>query len=185
MLVGMRANNVSSETKEGAVWELISALLKDPERLRAGLEELIEQERAGTRGDPDREANSWLEKPSEVEQEGRGYLRLAAKGHMSDDDLAEALSELEETCATAERELKAIRGRKAALEELERDRDALLESYAGMMPEALDSLAPEERSQIYGMLRLEVEMAADGRMEARGVLSETLQVLYENGQIVC
>jgi hypothetical protein len=30
---------------------------------------------------------------------------------MSDDDLAEALSELEETCTTAERELKAIRGR--------------------------------------------------------------------------
>jgi hypothetical protein len=49
---------------------------------------------------------------------------------MSDDDLAEALSELEETCTTAERELKAIRGRKAALEELERDRDALLEAIS-------------------------------------------------------
>ena len=180
MLVGMRANNVSSETTEGAVWELISALLKDPERLRAGLEELIEQERAGRRGDPDREANAWLEKLSEVEQERCGYLRLAAKGHMSDDDLAEALSELEETCATAERELKAIRGRKAALEELERDRDALLESYAGMMPEALDSLAPEERSQIYGMLRLKVDALADGMMQARGVLSAELPVC-ENG----
>jgi hypothetical protein len=97
---------------------LVCALLKDPERLRAGLEELIESERAGTRGDPDREANSWLENLSEIEQERRGYLRLAAKGHMSDDDLAEALAELDETRATAERELKSIRGRKAALEEL-------------------------------------------------------------------
>jgi hypothetical protein len=86
----------NARSVEGAVWELVSALLKDPERLRAGLEELIEQERAGTRGDPDREAASWLEKLSEVEQERRGYLRLAAKGHMSDDDLAEALAELDE-----------------------------------------------------------------------------------------
>ena len=165
-----------AEATEGAVWELVSALLKDPERLRAGLEELIEQERAGTRGDPDREANAWLEKLSEVEQERRGYLRLAAKGHMSDDDLGEALAELEETRATTERELAAIRGRQAALEELERDRDALLESYAGMMPEALDSLAPEERSQIYGMLRLKVDVSAGGTMQARGVLSVGLPI---------
>ena len=169
-----------AQTTEGAVWELVCALLKDPEQLRAGLEELIEQERAGTRGDPDREANSWLEKRSEVEQERRGYLRLAAKGHMSDDDLAEALAELAETRATAERELKAIRGRKVALEELERDRDALLESYAGMIPEALDSLAREERSQIYGMLRLKVDVFADGTMQARGVLSVVPSVC-ENG----
>ena len=46
------------------------------------------------------------------------YYRCANKGHMSDDDLAEALAELDETRATAERELKSIRGRKAALEEL-------------------------------------------------------------------
>ena len=72
----------------------------------------------------------WLEKLSEVEQERRGYLRLAAKGYMTDDDLAEALVELEETRVAAETELRAIRGRKVALEELERDRDALLESYA-------------------------------------------------------
>lgn len=32
---------------EGRVWDLISGLLKDPERLRAGLDEMIETERAG------------------------------------------------------------------------------------------------------------------------------------------
>jgi hypothetical protein len=157
----------------------------DPEQLRAGLEELIEQERAGMRGDPDREAASWLEKLSEVDEERRGFLRLAAKGRITDEELDEELAKLEDTRATAERELAAIRGRKAALEELERDRDTLLETYAGMMPDALDSLAPEERRQVYGMLRLKVEVAEDGSLEARGVLSETLQVLYEKGQILC
>ena len=94
------------------------------------------------RGDPDQEAASWLEKLSEVEQERRGYLRFAAKGHMTDEELDEALAELEEIRMMAEDELAIIRGRKEILEELERDRDALLESYAEMTPEGLDALAP-------------------------------------------
>jgi hypothetical protein len=166
---------------EAAVWDLVSRLLKHPERLRRGLDEMIEQERAGMRGNPDEEAASWLEKLSEVEQERRGYLRFAAKGHMTDEELDEALAELEETRMTAEEELAAIRGRKEILEELERDRDALLESYAEMTPEALDALTPEKRRQVYGMLRLKVEVYADGRMEARGVLSDDVCKLHENG----
>ena len=94
---------------EPRVWNLISSLLKDPGRLKAGLEEMIEQERAGLRGDPDQEAKTWLEKLSEVDQERRGYLRLAAKGVLADEELDEALAELEETRETAERELRAIK----------------------------------------------------------------------------
>ncbi len=71
----------------------------------------------------------------------------------------------------AEREIAALRGRKEALGALERDRDALLNHFAQMVPEALDALTPEERQQVYAMLRLEVEVDADGQMEARGVLS--------------
>jgi site-specific DNA recombinase len=169
---------------EAAVWDLISRLLKDPERLRRGLGEMIEQERAGMRGDPDQEGASWLEKLAEVEQERCGYLRFAAKGHMTDEELDEALAELEETRTTAERELASIRGRKEILGDLERDRDALLESYAQMTPETLDALTPEERRQVYAMLRLNVEVFADGRMAAHGILSENVRVLYENGRPV-
>jgi len=32
------------------------------------------------------------------------------------------------------------------------------------------------------MLRLKVEVDVDGHMEARGILSENVRVLYENGQ---
>jgi site-specific DNA recombinase len=173
-----------AEQAEAAVWELVSGLLKNPERLRIGLETMIEQERAGMRGDPAREAASWLQTLSEVDQERRGYLRLAAKGQMSDGELEEALAELEDTRATAERELAAVRGRKEALEALERDRNALLESYAEMAPEALDALTGEERRQVYAMLRLKVDVAADGGMEVRGILSENVRVLYENGRPV-
>jgi hypothetical protein len=141
---------------------------------------MIEQERRYA-GDPDQEATSWLEKLSEVEQERRGYLRFAAKGHMTDEELDEELAELEETRMTAEEELALIRGQKENLEELERDRDALLESYAEMTPEGLDALTLEERRQVYGMLRLRVEVAADGTMEAQGILSEDWRPARSDG----
>ena len=76
-----------------AVWDLISRLLKDPERVRAGLEEMIEQERAGMRGDPDQEADSWLEKLSEVEQERCRYLHFATKAHMANEEPDETLAQ--------------------------------------------------------------------------------------------
>jgi hypothetical protein len=60
------------------------------------------------------------------------------------------------------------------LEELERDRDTLLESYAAMMPEALDSLAPGERRQVYMMLRPKVEASRDVSIDVRGILSDSL-----------
>src|SRR5215211_5137895 len=157
---------------EPRVWNLISSLLKDPGRLKAGLEELIEQERAGLRGDPDQEAKTWLEKLSEVDQERRGYLRLAAKGVLADEELDEALAELEETRETAEQELRAISARRETLEKLERDKEALLGHYAHMTPDALDALEPEERHQVYKMLRLTVEVCADGSLEVSGVLGD-------------
>jgi len=39
---------------EGLVWEFVSEFLKDPQRIREGLEAMIEEERAGLRGDPQR-----------------------------------------------------------------------------------------------------------------------------------
>ena len=50
------------------------------------------------------------------------------------------------------------------MKELERDRDALLESWAGMVPEALDSLTGDERNKVYRMLRLEVTPTPEGYM---------------------
>jgi hypothetical protein len=156
------------------VWELVSALLKDPERIKAGFEEMIKQERAGMRGDPDREMKTWLEKLSEIDQERRGYLRLAAKGRISDDELDEALADLDDARTVAERELQALRSRREVIEQLERDKDSLLESYARMVPEELDRLTPEERHQVYQMLRLEVYLPPEGPIEVRGILRQAV-----------
>ena len=132
----------------------MDGLLQDPERIRAGLDRLIEEERTEAGRDPKKDAQFWLKKITESDAERRGYHRLAAKGHMTDEELTAALSELDEVRETAERELESARAREEALDRLERDKDTLMESYAGMVGEALEDLAPEERYRLYRLLRL-------------------------------
>jgi hypothetical protein len=67
-----------AEELEERVWQVISGLLKDPERLRAGLDEMIEQERQGARGDPEAETRLWLDKLAEVDRKRARYQEMAA-----------------------------------------------------------------------------------------------------------
>jgi len=157
---------------EGRIWEFVCSLLTHPVQLRADLDAMIEEERKAMRGDPGREANAWLDKLAEGEAERRGYWRLAAKGHMTDEELDEALSELDESRKTAEHGLETLRGRQERIEKMERDRDVLLEEYARMAPEALDTLTPEERRQVYGMLRIRAVIRMDGTLEVNGTFGE-------------
>jgi site-specific DNA recombinase len=174
-----------AERIEPAVWDLVSELLTDPERLRVGLDTMVEQERSGLRGDPDREAKVWLERLAEADRMRAGYQELAAKGLMTIEELSARLEELEATRRTASDELEAIRRRAERLAGLEQDRDALMEFYAGAVPENLERLGPEERRRIYGRLRLELWARSDGTLEARGVLVEGLRIGPEDGLVVC
>ena len=164
---GFRAEHV-----EAKVWELVRSLMLDPEYLLDDIDRMIGEERNAVHGDPEREAGVWLEKLSEAEQERRGYLRLAAKGRMGDDELDEALAELDDLRKTAERELRLIEGRKDTLRQLEQDRDALMGHYARMAPEALDSLTPEERHHLYKILRLRITADKDRNLTAEGMFGE-------------
>ena len=189
-----REGNISScanrkthraERVEPTVWNLITELLTDPERLHAGLDAMLEQERAGGRGDPDQQTEAWLERLSEVERTRSRYQEMAAKGLMTFEELGTRLEELESTRATALRELEAMREQTERVAELERDKETLLEAYAGAVPEALEHLEPEERNRIYGMLRLKVSAHPDGTLEMRGILSESLWPAREDGRPVC
>ena len=42
-----------------------------------------------------------------------------------------------------------------------------------MTPAALDALSPEERHQVYKMLRLAVEISPDGSLDCSGVLGDS------------
>jgi len=97
-----------------------------------------------------------------VDQERRGYLRLAATGRMSEAELDVAIAELEETRQTAERELDAVGCRREEIEQLERDRDALRASWVAAVPDNLNRLTPEGRNALYHKLRLEMRPNGDG-----------------------
>jgi site-specific DNA recombinase len=159
-----------AEEVESSVWNLVCSILTDPEQLRDDLERLIEQERQSVRGDPEREVRTWLDKLTEIDRKRSRYIDLAADGIISRDELKAKLARLEETRETAEKELKALRRRQEKLEELERDKDTVLEHYTILAPEALDSLAPEERHRLYRMLRLKIVARLDGTFELTGDL---------------
>jgi hypothetical protein len=154
-----------AEEVESEVWRVVRAIITNPEQLRADLERMIQLKKQDKRGDPDREAKHWLEKLSGVEQERRGFLRLAAKGRITDEELDEELAQLEETRKPAERELAILKHDQEQIEQLERDRDTILRQYADVAPEALDALASEERHQFYRMLRLKATAHIDGPIE--------------------
>jgi len=159
-----------AEEVESRVWNLVCSILTDPEQLRDDLERLIEQERQSVRGDPEREVRTWLDKLTEIDRKRSRYIDLAADGIISRDELKAKLARLEETRETAEKELKGLRTRQEKLEELQRDKDTVLEHFTTLEPEALDSLAPEERHQLYRMLRLKIVARLDGTFELTGDL---------------
>ncbi len=159
-----------AEELESAVWHAVSGLLLDPETLREDLDRMIEIER-GSAGDGARhtgDAERLFTRLSEIDGERRGYQRLAAKGHMSDEELEEALSELAERRKVVEAELDALKRRQERVSELEQDRDALLDRLENVSVEALNALTPEERRGVYSTLRLEVRVHLDGPLEMDG-----------------
>jgi len=52
----------------------------------------------------------------------------------------------------------------------------LLEHYAGMVPNELDDLSPEERHRVYKMLGLGVTVQPSGVLEVSGTFGEALEL---------
>ena len=157
-----------AEEVEARVWDVVSRILKDPERLRAGLDYMIEQERRGAHGDPAAETEHWLKEISEAGRKRARYQEMSAEGLIDFEELRTRLAALKDNRKTAERELRALQRRTEYLMRLESDRDSLLESYAGLMPEAIDALGSDERHRVYRMIGLEARLAPDGSFELSG-----------------
>ena len=70
--------------------------MREPEELTRGLDWIVGLKREGGRGDPQREAKTWLEEPAKLERVRVGYHEQAAEGLMNLDKLKEKLTALEE-----------------------------------------------------------------------------------------
>ncbi len=172
--------NRRADKIEAEVWESVRVILSDPERLRADLDRMIEMKRNTRRGDSRREMDGWLEKLAEAERKRAKFQHAYAEDAITLEDLKTRLAELEELRELAQREMEALRGHEEEIARLERDRDAVLESYAGASEGALDSMTPEQRHDLYRSFRLEVLAHPDGTTELMlGVLLSYEEVCTE------
>lgn len=173
---------VSAQRVEAEVWQIVCSLLKDPNRLRADLDCMIESERTTMRRYPAREAEAWAEKLTETDRKRSRYQDMAAEGLISFDELREKITGLEDVRKTAERELEALKNERKRIAELEQDRDALLDSLMQIGSEALDTLTPNEKHQVYRILQLKVIVREDGTPEVSGAFGEGLNVCTVESQ---
>ncbi len=104
---------------------------------------------------------------------------LAIEALLSPDELRAKLAAPQQERDAATRELEALGDQREVVEELERDRDALLEQYAGMVPEGLDAYTGEDRRWAYKLLRLNVFADQDGGLIATWMF-ERMGVIQEN-----
>jgi site-specific DNA recombinase len=160
--------SLRAEDIEGAVWRYAHDLLLDPEKVRIGMDRLIEEERSAGPRDPAQSFAAWVEKLDECDRKRRAYQDQQAAGLMTLEELTERLEELEGTRRLAQAELEALADREGRARELERHRDALLEEMASLVPERLERLPKSRRNGLYRALRLRVEPVDKGYWVHRG-----------------
>ena len=72
------------------------------------------------------------------------------------------LADLGKVREAAGQELENLRRRKERLEELRKERDALLESWAELVPASLETLSGLERNKVYRMVNLLISPVPEG-----------------------
>jgi hypothetical protein len=145
---------------ENQVWSRVSGVLKSPDRLRQGLERMIERER-GER-DPAEETVRLTRLLDEIEAKRARFQHLYAEGVIEMEDLQARLSELDATYSAAQRRRDDLEARSRHLKELEHDKEELLASYEILARESLEDLSPEDRNGLYRRLNLAVRVPREG-----------------------
>src|SRR5215210_4554639 len=106
-----RQKSLRAEHVEPIVWEFISGLLKDPERIRVGMNALIEREREAGSRSADEEGAAWANKLEECDRLRSAYQDQQAAGLMTLAELGSKLKGLEETRRLAQTKLAALEER--------------------------------------------------------------------------
>jgi site-specific DNA recombinase len=162
-----QGKNIRAEDTEAVVWGFVSSILKDPERLRRGIDEMLAREKASAPRDPGEDEEGWLKKLSELETQEERLLDLYLEGKLEVERYESRVSQIKQSRKTIEEELGRIKNRVAHIEHLEHNRDTLLSHYSRIAAERLDELEPEERNRVYKMMGLTVLAYADGNLEAK------------------
>ncbi|HVD35172.1 MAG TPA: hypothetical protein VNB93_05515 [Rubrobacter sp.] len=98
----------------------MSRVLKDPERLRRGMDELLDRERTSSSRVPGEDEEGWLKKLSEFEVQEERLLDLYLEGKLESDRYESRVSQLKRSRKTIQEELEHIRNRTTHMERLEK-----------------------------------------------------------------
>jgi hypothetical protein len=108
----------------------------------------------------------WLKRVSEVERKEERLLDLRLEGNISTEQFHAKRAALQETKEIAKTGLEARRSRRSRLEDFERDKEALLEYHARLVPEDVDGLTPRIKADSHLMMHLTVYTSPDGSLIA-------------------
>jgi hypothetical protein len=125
------------------------------------LEKMQENDAAGALAEG--EEASWLKWFSEVERKEERLLNLHLEGDITTEQFRAKSAALQEAKEAAMVSLGTARAHRERVEDFERDKEALLEYHAHLVPEDLNGLTPEQRRTLYRMMRLKVLAAPDGK----------------------
>jgi hypothetical protein len=170
---------------EPLVWEGVAEILGEPDRLRRGVQKMLEREHEISGVDHEGEAHVWREKLSEIGRKRANFQELAAEGLMTKEELRSKLDTLARAREAAERELRLASERSERLSALERDVEHLLEAYEKRCVEGLADVSPEERREMYKLLDLTVEAHPDGRLEAAWGLTTSVSKIRGRSRRAC
>ena len=157
------SRTVRAEEAETRVWGFVSKILTSPDRLARGLEKMLENERQPAVGEDD---TSWLKRIAEIDLKQERLLDLHLDGDITTEQFRAKSAGLEEARVAVEGQLEASRARLARLEDIERNKEALIAHYASLVPQAMKELSSAEKNQIYKMMRLHVLAQRDGTLIA-------------------
>lgn len=135
---GIRVDKV-----EPLVGDFVSGMLKNPEKIRRGLEVLIQRDHKGAHQDSTREAAAYEKKLADYAHLRRAYQEQQAVGAMTLDKLRLRLEELDDARVATETEVSALRRSQERVEELKKDRDVVIASLEASIPNALGALSGE------------------------------------------
>jgi len=155
--------SIRAEKAEAEVWEFVRGILTDPARLARGLEKMQENEARAGGASAEEEEASWLKRLSKIEHKEERLLDLRLEGDITTEQFRARSGALRETKEAATAGLEAARARRSRCEDFERDKAALLEYHARLVPKDLDHSTSEQRRDLYRMMRLRIQ-ARDGEL---------------------
>lgn len=159
-----------AEALEGAVWDVVHGLITNPRKLQQAYDEERKRLAQGHRDDPGKETKKLAARLSEIDEERRGYLRLAARGSLGDDELDEALAGLGKEREEAEEALEEARNRRDGLDTLRREIDMLWARSVQIRDQELRYLAPEDKRRVLRSAKVRAEIDREGRVKITGML---------------